>query len=222
MVRALPLVLFVFGASLSLSAMHSSSVTLDQTPCVSSTSADRFGPCCCDGYTQASTPDGLVVVAGTDSSDTPLAPSQEGVTSPEVAPVSLPTQCERSRASSASLSAPPWPVGAGLGITLPDDPALFPIPMLAPPPGLTAPALQTAPCHHELPPTVLLCGLGSLPPIASAASQYDDDKHAPFSAFDYAERYFSDLGRWTAPSYTGARPFFPLMVNLNVRIISHL
>ena len=175
--------------------MHSSSTILDQTSCVSSPSAGRFGPCCCDGYTQASTPDGLVVVAGTDSSDTPLAQSQEGVTSPEVAPVSLPTQCERSRASSASLSAPPWPVGAGWGLGI------------TPPPGLIAPALQTAPCHHELPPTVLLCGLRSLPPIASAASQYDDDKHAPLSAFDYAERYFSDLGRWAAPSYTGARPF---------------
>jgi len=54
-----PLVLFVFGAFQSLSAMHSSSTILDQTSCVSSPSAGRFGPCCCDGDTHKRTPDGF-------------------------------------------------------------------------------------------------------------------------------------------------------------------
>ena len=128
-----PLVLLVFGAFPSLSAMHSSSTILDQTSCVSSPSAGRFGPCCCDGYIHVSIPDGLVVVWVPGLGivpDTPLAQSQEGVTSPEVAPVSLPTQCERSRASGGQALVPelqepltanasPAPTGSAMMLALP-------------------------------------------------------------------------------------------------------
>ena len=122
--------------------MHSSSTILDQTSCVSSPSAGRFGPCCCEGYIHVSIPDGLVVVWVPGLGivpDTPLAQSQEGVTSLQVAPVSLPTQCERSTASGGQALVPelqerltanasPAPTGSAM--------------MLALPPGMSAAVAQ--------------------------------------------------------------------------------